>query len=48
MTHFKSERGHHILAPRDDALVLEVLVATPQEPDLLSQSPRNSGLHMDL
>ena len=45
MTNLKGKGGHHILTPRHKALVLEVLVSTPEQPDLLSQGSRNLRLH---
>ena len=46
MPDLERERGHHILTPRDEALVLKVPISTPQKPDLLPESARNLGLHL--
>jgi len=45
MADLEGKGSHHILAPGDEALVLEVLISTPEQPDLLSQGARNLILH---
>ena len=46
MPDLERERSHHILTPRDEALVLKVPISTPQKPDLLPERARNLGLHL--
>jgi len=36
MADLEGKGGHHILTPRHKALVLEVLISAPEQPDLLS------------
>jgi hypothetical protein len=45
MADLEGKGGHHILTPRHEALALEVLISTPEQPDLLSQGARNLILH---
>jgi len=46
VTHLEIKGGHDVFAPHHETLVLEPLVTTKGEPDLLTKSSRNLHFHL--